>query len=104
MRDQFSAVIGSGLCSVKFHRARLSALHQALLCSRWKVSDSSENVLGQISFHRARLSELGQILSCFHAMMRRFVKYRIPQLEDMKTVTCFSYLENLRRSARNLLI
>ena len=55
--------------------------------------------------HRAGLSALGQILLCSRAMMRRFVKYRIPQLKDKITVMCFSYLENLRRtSIQNLLI
>ena len=31
-------------------------------------------------------------------------KYQIPQLKDKRTVTCFSDLKNLQRSARNLLI
>ena len=58
-------------------------------------------VLGQISSYRACLSALGQILSCSCAMMRRFVKYWIRQLKDEITVTCFSDLENLQRSAQN---
>ena len=47
-------------------------------------------VFGQIPSHRARLSALCQILLCSRAMIRCFIKYRIPQLEDERTVTCFS--------------
>ena len=70
-----SAAIGIRLCSVKFHRARLSALRQVPLCLRamlpascWQVSDS----LSQIPLHRARLSVLGQIRSSSRSMMRGF--------------------------------
>ena len=60
-------------------------------------------VFGQIPLHRARLSALGQILSCSRAMMRRFVKYWIPQLKDERKVTCFSDLEHLQKKRTKLI-
>ena len=91
------------LRSVKFFRVRVQCCI-VLACIGFlrKYVIAHAAVLGQIPLHRARLSAFGQVLSCSRASMRR--KYQIPQLKDERTVACFSDLENLQRSARNLLI
>ena len=101
-----TAVVPVCLRSVKFFCVRVQC-YVVLASSigflrKYVIAHSA--VLGQISLHHARLFALGQILSCSRTMMSRFVKYQIPQLKDKRTVTCFSDLENLRRSAQNLLI
>ena len=58
----FFAVIGSfWLCLVKFHRARLSALHQVPSCSHAMLRRIGKSLIPSVKFHRIARARLRSV-------------------------------------------
>ena len=93
-----NSIVAVCLRSVKFLRVRVQCcivLVSIEFLRKYIIVHSA--VLAQIPSHHARLSALGQILLCLRSVIRRFVKYRILQLNDEKKSDVFIRSQKLAK-------
>ena len=89
-RSMFSEIIGIQLCSVKFHRARLSALRQVPSCSRAMLRRLGKYRIPSVKFHRVVRVYLRSVnFFVFSRNDVSFFKYWIPQLTCEKIYVFF---------------